>query len=171
MDVVLSNMGRAALKALLSGLLIVAIGVSHQTNLNGAVAVGIAGLIAIGAAVLAAVQTYIPALSVKAYIPAPWGPAIDSFIHAALPYFLVAVIGILNEPDMAAWKAAIVAAIVGAVNAGLRAIQGAATPGDLPSIGGGLPVPAQPTTVVDPAGRKRVVRQAPVHPAAARLAA
>jgi uncharacterized membrane protein YhaH (DUF805 family) len=132
-DHVLGEAGRAALKAFLSSLLVVAIGISQQTNLDNAVAIGIAGLMAAFGTLLAVVQTFVPELSLRAYLPGLPGVLSDAFIHAFLGAFIVALIGIFNEPNYSTWHAAIIAAVIGAINVGLRAVQGALTTGEDPS--------------------------------------
>jgi hypothetical protein len=132
MDHVLGEAGRAFVKAFASAVLIVAIGVSQQATLHDAVAVGIAGVMAAIAAGLAAVQVFVPRLSVRAYIAGLAGAAVDSFLHAFLGSFIVAVAGIFQEPNYSAWHALVIAALIGAVNAGLRAVQGLATLGEKP---------------------------------------
>lgn len=146
MDVVLRDAGLALLKTIGAGLLVLAIGISAAPNLDRAVAIGIAGLIALIAACAAALQAFVPRLSFRAWIAAPWGPMLDSFVHAAIGAFLTSIIGILNMPDLTAWKALVVAAIIGAVNAGLRAIQGSLTPGEAPAVSKGVRVPRQTPT-------------------------
>ena len=120
-------------KAFVSVAIVVLIGISSSPNFNGAVGLGLAGLCAAIAAGLAAVQTFIPAISFRAYVADPFGPALDSFVHAALGAFLVAIVGWLNMPDLSTLHSVVIGAIAGAINAGLRAIQGALTPGENPN--------------------------------------
>lgn len=148
MNTLLGNAGKAFLKVFAAALLVVAIGITKQPDLNGAIAVGIAGIMAAFAAGLAALQAFVPDLTFAAYLPAPWGSLVDSFVRAGLGAFITAVIGILSEPSLSAWHSLIVAAVVGAINAGLQAVQGALTPGQLPfkSRGFALPPKAKPAT-------------------------
>jgi hypothetical protein len=132
MDHVLGEAGRAFIKVFVSGIIIVAVGVSSQATLHDAVAVGIAGVMAAFGAGLAALQVFVPRLSVRTYIAGLAGAAIDSFLHAFLGSFIVAVAGIFAEPSYSTWRALIIAALVGAVNAGLRAVQGLTTLGEKP---------------------------------------
>ena len=94
---------------------------------------GIAGLMAAVGSGIAAIQVFIPKLSFRAHVPEPYGSLLDSFVHAFLGVFLVGITGWLNEPSLATWKAALVAALTGGITAGLRAIQGALTPGEQPA--------------------------------------
>lgn len=138
MSQVLGDAGRAFLKAFGSGLLVVLIGISQQNTLHGAVAIGVAGLAASFGMGLAAVQVFVPALSFRKAFPGITGALIDSFVHASLGAFIVAVIGILAEPNYSAWHSLIIAAVVGSINVGLRAVQAFFTPGEPPSPGSGF---------------------------------
>lgn len=133
MSHLLGDAGRAFLKAFAATLFVVLIGVSSQTNLDAALGFGVAGLAASLAAGLAAIQVFIPSLSFRAAVPGALGPMLDSFAHAFLGAFVVAVTGWLAEPNYSAWKAVLIGAIVGAINAGLRAVQGGLTTGESPA--------------------------------------
>lgn len=104
--------------------LAVAVGLLSLPNLDGALALGLAGLCAALAAGFAAVQVFVPAISVRAYLPEPWGSAIDSAIHAGLATFLTLVTGWLSAPDFGAWRAFLGGLVVAVGNAILRALQG-----------------------------------------------
>lgn len=138
---VLSAAGRAMFKAMLAALLVVAIGISASPNLANTGAFAVAGLISILAAGLAAFQTFIPALAFKAYLPDPWGRMLDSFAHASIAAFVVTTLGWLAMPDLSTWKSVLVAATIGAVNAGFRAIQGALSPTEAPFRSEGITAP------------------------------
>lgn len=144
MNTLVSNAGKAFLKAFLAALLVVAIGISQQPNLNGAVALGVAGLMASIAAGLSAIQTFIPQLSVAPFLPAPYGSMIDSFLRAFLGAFVVSIMGLLAQPDLSLWKSGVIAAIVGALNAGLQALQGTFTIGQRPKLAFGITIPDKP---------------------------
>lgn len=118
--------GRAALRAFLAAALTYSTGVLAAPNLNQAYALGVAALAASIAAGLAALQAFVPMLAFKG----TYAELLNSFVRAALGAFLVSVIGILNAPELSVTSSLIVAAVVGAISAGLRALQGAATPGD-----------------------------------------
>lgn len=134
MVVVLENAGRAFLKVFLPALLVVAIGIATQPNLDRGVAVGIAGLFAAIAAGISAVQTYVPLLTVRYWIGDPAGRYADAFLHGFLGAFLTALIGILNEPSLNAWKALIVGAVVGALTAGFQAVEELLSPVPVPPV-------------------------------------
>lgn len=138
MQKVLSDSALAFLKVTGAALIVVAIGVTAQSNLNGAVAVGIAGLMAAVAAGVAAAQVFLERLSFRAYLPEPWGALADSFVHGFLGGFLPAITGWLAEPNYSAWRAVLIGAVVGGLNAGFRAIQGSLTPQERPFRGTGI---------------------------------
>lgn len=129
------------LKAMLSALLVVAIGISAAPNLDGAVALGIAGLISIIAAGVTAIQVYIPQLDFRSYMGEFAGNLMNAFVRAGLGAFLTAIAGWLAMPNFETWKSVLIGAIVGGINAGLRAIQGALTKTERPFIGRGTPPP------------------------------
>jgi hypothetical protein len=140
---ILSAAGRVMLKTLASGLIVLAIGISAAPNLDGAVAFGIASIVGLIAALAGVAQGFVPQLSFKAYIAAPWGAMVDSFAVAAIGAFLTSVVGILAMPELSAWHSLIVAAIVGAFNAGFRAVQAVTTKGEKPAPEKGITTPAR----------------------------
>jgi len=130
---VLSAAGRAFLIAFGASALALMSGVSESPNLDQAFALGVAALFASIAAGIKAIQVYVPQVSFGVYIKQPFGAWLDAFIQGAIGAFLVSAFGILNAPDLGVtWKAAVVAAIVGALQAGIRALQGAVTAGETP---------------------------------------
>lgn len=110
-----------------------AVGILGATNTSAAVALSIAALAASIAAGLRAVQVFIPALSFASIIPQPWAAYVDAFARQFLGAFIPAVTGWLLAPEWGAWHAAVLGALTGAAVAGVRAIQGLASPGELPN--------------------------------------
>jgi hypothetical protein len=53
-----------------------------------------------------------------------------SFVRAFAATFLVGAVGIASSPDFSAAKAALIALVVGAITAGLRAVQAIVEGGD-----------------------------------------
>lgn len=141
-DFLLGNVGKVLLKTLGSALLVVLIGISSQTTLHGAVAVGIAGVMAAIASTLAAIQVFVPQVTFQKYLPGPLGAVLDAFGQAAVGAFITAAIGILKEPNFSAWHSLIIAALVGAVNAGARGVQAYLNRGEQPAQARGLELPA-----------------------------
>lgn len=133
MRTLLQEAGREFLKAFLASLIVLLPGVLAATNLNNAFALGVAALFAAFAAGLKAVQVLVPKLSFASLISnkvtAAW---LDAFSRAAIGAFLVSIISFLNTPDYTNVKALAVAAIVGAVSAGVRALEGLVTKGEFP---------------------------------------
>ena len=135
---VLSAAGRAFLIAFGASTLALMSGVSEAPNLDAAFALGVAALFASIAAGIKAVQVYVPQISFGAYIKQPFGAWLDAFAQGGIGAFAVSAIGILNAPDLGVtWKTAVVAAVVGALQAGIRALQGAVTKGEAPFVGAG----------------------------------
>lgn len=110
-----------------------AVGILGATNQSAAVALSIAALAASVAAGLRAVQVFIPLLSFASLIAQPWAAYADAFSRQFLGAFVVAVTGWLAAPQWGAWHAALLGALTGAAVAGVRAIQGLASPGEIPS--------------------------------------
>lgn len=137
----LSAAGRAFLRVFLAALLVYAVGISHAKNLNEVVALGVAALLASLAAGLRAVQAYVPALTFSKWLPMPYGAIADSFVHGFLAAFIVSLAKWLDAPQLSAWHAAIVGAIVGAITAGVRAVQAVATYDEPPGRLRGIPNP------------------------------
>jgi hypothetical protein len=138
MKALLAQAGREFLKAFGAALVILIPGVLAAPDLNQAYALGVAALFAALAAGFKAVQVFVPQLSFAAFVQQPIAAWLDAFTRAALATFLVSVIGILNAPDLATLKAAVVAALVGAVAAGFRALEGFGTKGEEPAPNVGL---------------------------------
>lgn len=147
----LSEAGRSFLRAFGGSLLVLLPGVLAAPNLNGTIALGIAALVASLAAGLKTIQVFIPRLSFKSLLPARlalWGNYVDSFARAFVAAFVVSVLGWLAMPDLSVSKSLVVALLVAAVTAGIRAVQGLLTKGDVPNPDTGLDVPnASPVAV------------------------
>ncbi len=138
----LEKAGASFLRAFGASILVLAPGVLAAPNLNAAYGLGVAALIASVTAGLKALQVLVPSLSLvglfqnsKYVVFASW---VDSFVRAFLGAFIVGVIGVLNAPDFNTAKALAVAAIVGAVAAALRAVQGIVSADEAPAVGKGL---------------------------------
>lgn len=141
MKELLGAAGRAFLRTFAAALIVYAAGISQAKNLNELLALGAAALLGALAAGLRALQAYVPKLTFAHWIGGPAGPIVDSFAHGFLAAFIAAWIGILGLPSLSSWHAAILAAIVGAFNAGIRAAQGALTHGEAPAPSSGVVTP------------------------------
>ena len=130
---VFSSAARAFAIAFGSSALVLAPGVLDAADSSTAVALGISALIAALAAGVKAIQEFVPQLSVGSYVKQPFGAWIDAFLQGGIGAFLVVLFDWLNAGDVTNWKTWIVAAVIGAVQAGLRAVQGAVTKGEDPA--------------------------------------
>lgn len=129
MRALLSKAGRAFLRAFVVGIVTYATGVLAAPNLDQAFALGVAAIAASISAGLSAVQLFVPQLE----FPGQYGEYANEFVRAFLGAFLVSIIGILNAPVLSFDKSVAVAAVFGALAAGVRALQGLLTKGESPS--------------------------------------
>ena len=129
----LSAAGRAFIGAFAVSALTLSTGILAAPNLNQAYALGVAALFASVAAGVKVLQEFVPQLRFGSYISQPFGAYLDAFVQAGLGAFLVSIVGVLNAPDLATAKSLITAAVVGALMAGFRALQGLVTPGEQPN--------------------------------------
>lgn len=133
MKILLEKAALSFVRAFGASALVLSLGVLSAPNLNQAYGLGVAALIASIAAGVKAIQVLVPGISFASFISQPLAAWVDSFSRAFIGTFLVAMIGILNAPDLSTSRSLLTAAIVGAVAAGLRAIQGLATTGEEPA--------------------------------------
>lgn len=129
----LSSAGRAFIAAFAVSAVTLSTGILAAPNLDQAYALGVAALFASVAAGVKVLQEFVPQLRFGSYIAQPFGAYLDAFLQAAVGAFLVLLVGVLNAPDLATAKSLLTAAIVGALMAGFRALQGVLTPGELPN--------------------------------------
>lgn len=135
---VLAQAGREFLRAFGAALIILAPGVLAAPNLDQMFLLGVAALASAVAAGLKAVQAFVPQLSFAGLVRQPIAAWLDAFVRAALGAFLVFVVGMLSAPELVWDKAAVVAALVGALSAGFRALEGLLTKGEDPAPQSGL---------------------------------
>lgn len=129
----LSQAGRAALKAFVVTFLPFATGLIGATSIDEFRSLGIAALVASGVAVLTAVKVFVPQLSFASLLPQPFASWTDAFVIAGLSAFLVLVEGVSEAPDYATGKAALYAALIGGLQAGFRALEGLTQKGESPA--------------------------------------
>lgn len=127
--------GTAFLRSFAVAFLVFATGILAAPDLSAAKSLSIAALLASIVAGLRAVQVFVPQVSFAAFVRQPIAAWIDSFSRAALAALFIGVYGVLAAPDLATARSLGLAAVVGALTAGLRALQGFATAGESPSIG------------------------------------
>jgi len=129
----LSAAGRAFIGAFAVSVVTLSTGILAAPNLNEAYALGVSALFASVAAGVKVLQEFVPQLRFGSYIKQPFGAYLDAFVQAFTGALLVSLIGVLNAPDLATAKALVTAAVVGALMAGFRALQGLVTPGEQPN--------------------------------------
>lgn len=117
-------------------------GILAAPNVNAAVALSIAALIASIAAGLRAIQVFIPQLSFSEFVQQPFAAWLDSFTRAFLAALVTALTGWLAMPDLPTDRSFWYALITGALAAGVRALQGLLTPGESPSPPTGIANPS-----------------------------
>lgn len=136
----LSNAGRSFLRAFVGSLLVLLPGVLAAPNLSEMQGLGVAALISSVAAAIKAIQVFIPQLSFESLVPGFVGTVLDSFARAFLGTLAILLPGVLESPDLATAKGLATAAIVGAVTAGVRALQGFFTASEEPGDNAGFEV-------------------------------
>lgn len=129
-------------RAFLVTFLLAATGILNAPNQEAAVALSWAALVASIVAALRAIQVFVPQISFASLFPQPVAAWVDAFTIAFLGSLLTLLTGWLSAPDWSTWKSALMAVVVGALTAGVRALQGLATQGDAPAPSTGL---AEPT--------------------------
>lgn len=127
----LSSAGRSFLRVFAASLLILIPGVLAAPNLTAARSLSIAALIASVVAGIKVLQEFAPQITTGAVFGV-YGKIADSFLRAFAGTTLVMLLGVLAAPDLATAKALLVALIIGATTAGIRAVQGYLSIGDIP---------------------------------------
>lgn len=117
--------------------LLAATGILSAPDMSTALALSLAAFVASLVAGLRAIQVFIPQLSFSSIFPQPVGAWVDSFTRAFLAVFVTLLTGWLAAPEWSTWKSALTAVVIGALTAGVRALQGAVTIGDAPAPGVG----------------------------------
>jgi hypothetical protein len=108
-------------------------------------AAAIAAFAAALAAALKALQEFVPTLSVGRLVglAQPFAAYVDAFVQGSVGAFIVLISGWLEQADFSTWHSALVAAIIGALTAGWRALEGLLTHTEAPSPATGIgPPPA-----------------------------
>jgi hypothetical protein len=125
--------GTAFLRAFGVTFLLAATGILAAPNVDAAVALSIAALIASIAAGLRTIQVFIPQLSFGSLVKQPIAGWLDSFTRAFLAALVTALTGWLAMPELPTDRSFWYALITGALAAGVRAVQGLLTPGESPA--------------------------------------
>lgn len=138
MKAVLEKAGASFLRAFGGALIVLAPGILAAPNLTGALLLAAAALGAALTAGFRALQVFVPQLTFKGVLGEVKGAYADSFARAFLGSFLTLAPGIWVAPDLNTAKGAATAAIIGAVTAGIRAVQGLITKGEQPAPNAGV---------------------------------
>lgn len=137
----LQKAGTSFIRAFGVSFLFFATGILSAPNGQAAWALSVAALAASIAAGLRAVQVFVPSLTFASFVSQPLAAWLDSFFRAAIAAFLVTITGWLAAPDLSTWKSVVLAASIGAVTAGVRALQGLLTKGEKPAPDQGVTPP------------------------------
>ena len=124
--------------------LVASTGILHSPNLVTAKAALLAALVGALAAGFKAVQLYVPKLSFKSLFPAKYvfvAAWVDSFARAFVGTLLTTGVVDLETPNLHFSRALLLSLVVGALTAGLRAVQGFVTKGEQPASQTGAPEP------------------------------
>lgn len=133
----LASAGRRFLHTAAAAFIVFILGMLAAPNLvlDNLRVYGVVFLVALGAAALKFISEVMPFVSVANYVPdqykvyAAW---VDAFLQAAVAAFVVAAPGIFEAPNLQTAGAIAVAALIGALTAGVRAIEGLLTPAERP---------------------------------------
>jgi hypothetical protein len=128
----LSAAGRAFLIAFGASALALSTAVLGAPNVDAAASLGVAALFASLAAGVKAVQVFVPLLSWSSLLRQPFAAWADAFTQGFVGALVVSLTNWLDAGSVSDWRAAATAAVVGALMAGLRALQGAVTAGEAP---------------------------------------
>ena len=113
----------SALRAFVAAAIPVLVGIGSIPDLDGGKALVITAIVAGGAAALRVLQTAVPSLTTASLVGDQYAAYLDSFLRAALSSLAVFAIGILSAPELSVTSAAVVAAVTGAIAAGIRALE------------------------------------------------
>jgi hypothetical protein len=135
---VLQKAGASFLRAFGVAFLFFVTGILNAPNKDAAVSLSIAAFVGSLAAGLRAVQVFIPQLSWAGIMNQPFAAWADAFTRAFLATLLITLTGWLAAPEYDTWKSFAISAVVGALAAGARALQGLTTNGEEPAKGAGI---------------------------------
>jgi hypothetical protein len=134
----LEKAGASFLRAFGASIITYAPGILAAPDLNGATVLATAALASSLTAGLKAIQVLVPQFTFGKLLGTVPGAYADSFARAFLGTFLTLAPGIYAAPNLDNAKAAAVAAVVGALAAGARAVQSLFTKGESIAPGFGI---------------------------------
>lgn len=142
----MSAVGRTFLKASIAVFIVYIYGVLDAPNLHEQGALAVAASVAAVIAGLRAIEAYAPQLTLSTllHLTGVLASVVDAFARAFVGALIAALIGVLAAPDLHTARAVAVAGIVGAVTAGVQAIEALFTRGVTPLVQLGLPEPKKP---------------------------
>jgi hypothetical protein len=157
MTALLQQAGESFLRAFASSLVFLIPGLLVAPSLGSLGGLALAALVASVVAGLKVVQVFVPQISFASLIKNTLvAELLDSFTRAFLGTFITLVtssLGVLHVITLTTVKDLLLAAIIGAGTAGLRALQGLLTIGEEPVPAKGLKLPVVPVKgVTDPRG-------------------
>jgi hypothetical protein len=133
MKQLLAVAGRRFLHTAAAAFLVFVLGILSAPNLKDNVyLLGVTFLVALIAAALDFIQEVVPKFSWSLLLPQPWAAWADAFTQAFVASFIVTITGWLSAPDISTWRSVVTAALIGALTAGVRAIEGLTTKGESP---------------------------------------
>jgi len=127
---VINSAGRALLRAIAPAVFVLATGLLAAKNLDESKTVLATAIVAILVAAAGALQAFVPALSWRSYVREGIAKYLDAFTQAAAGSFLALLTGWLTAPEWAFSTAGLTAIVIGALTAGVRAVQALITPGE-----------------------------------------
>lgn len=138
MKALLAAAGRRYLHTAAAAFIVFILGLLAAPNLilDNLRVYGVVFLVALGGGALKFIAEVFPFISVATYVPdrykiyAAW---VDAFLQAAVSAFVVTAPGIFEAPDLKTAAAVAVSVLIGALTAGVRAIEGLLTPSERPA--------------------------------------
>lgn len=124
--------------------LLAATGILTAPDQVTAVALSWAALVGSIIAGFRALQIFIPKLTFANLLDQPFAAWADAFTISFLGVFITLLTGWLAAPDFTNWKAALTSVVIGALTAGVRALQGLLTPNNTPAPKVGLKLEPKP---------------------------
>lgn len=128
----LEQIALSTLRALGASLIVLIPALWVAPDVSHAVAIATAALFGVLTGGFKALQLLIPDLTFAKIVRQPYAAYLDSFSRAFLGSLVGAIIAWLSFPDLHTWQKVGLAALVGAVTAGIRALQGLVTKGESP---------------------------------------
>jgi hypothetical protein len=137
---------RQFFRAFVAALVVYAVGLFAAPDLAHVYLVGVAGLVASVGAGLSAVLAYFPEFSFARWLGHPLGNYVDAFLYAFAGSLAITLPGVAGAPNLSTVHSLVVAALTGALSAGVRSIEGLLTRSESPVPALGIEPPESPVT-------------------------